>query len=242
MDSAATGGAQHDSRPLAGIRVLTLGWVWAGPVAGQPLAFLGAEVFKVESSARLDMTRGLPPYAEGQPGHDRSFFQHASWAGNGSITLNLETPEGVELLLRLVAESDVVLENYGPGVLERWGLGYDAMRAAKPDIVLFSFPATGLYGPLREVRTYGLSLTSTTGLDSMTGYEAGEPIPFENAYSDPFSGVFGAFTIPVDLTQMPTTPVSAVQAGETWNFQAWYRDVNPMPTSNFTDAIQLPFQ
>jgi benzylsuccinate CoA-transferase BbsF subunit len=181
--------------PLQGIRVINFGWVWAGPVVGQTLGFLGAEVLKIESRARVDMTRNLPPFAEGIADPDRSLSNHACWAGNGSVTIDLKHAEGRTLALRLIAESDVVIENFGPGVMERLGFGYEALRAVKDDIILFSMPAAGLYGPLEHVRTYGLSLTSLTGLDSLVGYKGEAPIPVENAYSDPFAGIFGSFAI-----------------------------------------------
>ena len=181
--------------PLQGIRVVNFGWVWAGPVVGQTLSFLGAEVFKVESRARVDMTRNLPPFAEGKPSPDRSLSNHACWAGNGSVSLNLKEAEALQLAKDLIAQSDVVVENFGPGVMERLGLGYDELRRLKQDIILFSMPGAGLSGPMKDLRTYGLSLTSTTGLDSLVGYKGGDPIPVENAFSDPYSGIFGAFAI-----------------------------------------------
>lgn len=181
--------------PLKGVRVVNFGWVWAGPVVGQTLGFLGAEVLKVESAARVDMTRNLPPFADGIPGPNRSLSNHACWAGNGSVSLNLKEPEAAELALRLIATADVVVENFGPGVMERIGLGYERLREARPDIILFSMPAAGLYGPLEHVRTYGLSLTSLTGLDSLVGYKGGDPVPVENAFSDPYAGIFGAFAV-----------------------------------------------
>jgi len=185
--------------PLKGLRVINFGWVWAGPVAGQTLGFLGAEVLKVESRARIDMTRSLPPFAEGVPGPERSLSNHACWAGNGSVSLNLKHPEAKRLALELIERSDVVIENFGPGVMEQLGLGYLDLRKVKRDIVMCSMPAAGLYGPLRNVRTYGLSVTSTTGLDSMVGYKRGGPVPVENAFSDPFVGIFAAFAILVAL-------------------------------------------
>jgi benzylsuccinate CoA-transferase BbsF subunit len=184
-----------EALPLEGIRVANFGWVWAGPVVGQTLAFLGAEVYKIESYARVDMTRTLPPFGGGERGPNRSLSNHACWAGNGSVSLNLKKPEAVELARELVAHCDVVAENFGPGVMSQLGLGYAELCRVKPDIVLFSMPAAGLDGPLRDVRTYGLSLTSTTGLDSLTGYDDGPPIPMENAFSDPFNGILGAFAI-----------------------------------------------
>ena len=185
--------------PLEGIRVANFGWVWAGPVVGQTLGFLGAEVYKVESNARIDLNRMLPPFAEGEPGHDRSLQNHAGWAGNGSITLNLKTDEARELARKFVATCDVVIENFGPGAMANLDLSYDELRAVKPDIVMLSMPAAGLDGPLKDIRTYGLSLTSITGLDSLTGYPDGPPIPVENAFADPYNGIMGAFAVLVAL-------------------------------------------
>ncbi|MGD9598353.1 MAG: CaiB/BaiF CoA transferase family protein [Steroidobacteraceae bacterium] len=193
--------------PLEGIRVVNLGWVWAGPVVGQTLAFLGAEVLKVESRQRVDMLRTLPPFAEGIPGPDRSLSNHACWAGNGSVSLNLKEQEARDLALELIARSDVVIENFGPGVLDRMGLGYAQLRRAKPDLVMLSMPAAGLTGPLAHVRTYGLSLTSLTGLDSLVGYKGGGPIPFENAFADPMAGIFAAFAVLVALNHRRNTGV-----------------------------------
>lgn len=193
--------------PLKGIRVINFGWVWAGPVVGQTLAFLGAEVLKIESRARIDITRNLPPFAEGEPGPNRSLSNHACWAGNGSVSLNLKEPEALQLVKELIAQSDVVVENFGPGVMERLGLGYDELAQLKKDIILFSMPGAGLTGPMKDLRSYGLSLTSTTGLDSLVGYKGGDPIPVENAYSDPYAGIFGAFAIVTALNHRRNTGV-----------------------------------
>jgi benzylsuccinate CoA-transferase BbsF subunit len=143
--------------------------VWAGPVAGQTLGFLGAEVYKIESRARIDLTRMLPPFGGGVRDPDRSLSNHACWAGNGSVSLNLKKPEARALARQLIAKCDVVIENFGPGVMESLDLGWETLRAVKSDLVMFSMPAAGLTGPLKDIRTYGLSLTSTTGLDSLTG-------------------------------------------------------------------------
>jgi benzylsuccinate CoA-transferase BbsF subunit len=192
---AAAGSGAARRFPLEGIRVVNFGWVWAGPVVGQTLAFLGAEVYKIESRARVDLTRGLPPFAEGIRDPNRSLSNHACWAGNGSVTLDLKREEARELARALIAESDVVIENFGPGVMGKLGLGYEELCKRRPDLVMFSMPAAGLTGPLKNIRTYGLSLTSTTGLDSLTGYLGGPPIPVENAFSDPYNGILGAFAI-----------------------------------------------
>ena len=190
-----SGGGAGGKLPLEGVKVANFGWVWAGPVTGQTLGFLGADVLKVESYARVDMTRTLPPFAGGERDPNRSLSNNACWAGNGSVSLNLKQPEALELARELIAECDVVVENFGPGVMERLGLGYSELKQVKEDVIMFSMPAAGLYGPLKDVRTYGLSLTSTTGLDSLVGYAEGDILPVENAFSDPYNGIFGAFAI-----------------------------------------------
>ncbi len=191
--------------PLKNVRVANFGWVWAGPVVGQTLGFLGAEVYKIESRSRIDINRTLPPFGEGVNDPDRSLQNHAGWAGNGSVTLNLKEPEGLELAKQIVAISDVVIENFGPGAMEALKLGYDELRAVKEDIVMLSMPTAGLSGPLKNVRTYGMSLTSLTGIDSFTGYRDGPPVPVENAFSDPYNGIMGAFAILVALTHRDRT-------------------------------------
>ena len=187
--------ANNGARPLQGLRVANFGWVWAGPVVGQTLNFLGAEVYKVESNVRVDMTRTLPPFGGGESGPNRSLSNHACWAGNGSVTIDFKSEEGLALARQLIMESDVVIENFGPGVMDKIGLGYEEMKKHKADLVMLSMQGAGAYGPLMNTRTYGLSLTSLTGLDSLNGYVDGPPLPVENAYSDPFTGIFGAFAV-----------------------------------------------
>jgi benzylsuccinate CoA-transferase BbsF subunit len=178
--------------PLAGIRVANFGWSWVGPVAGQTFGFLGADVIKIESHSRIDINRTLPPFAEGIASPDRSLQNHAGWAGNGSITLNLRDPRGQELARKLVAHSDIVLENFGPGVMERLHLGYEKLREVRPDLIYVSMPAAGLDGPMSTVRTYGTSLSSIASLDSITGYDASGPVTMENAFADPLGGIVAA--------------------------------------------------
>lgn len=191
--------------PLSGLRIINFGREWLGPVAGQTLAFLGAEVYRVESLVRVDINRTLPPFGGGVKDHNRSLQNHAGWAGNGSITLNLKEPKAVELAKELVAKSDVAIENFGPGVMEKLGLGYQELCKGKSDVVLVSMPAAGLFGALKNVRTYGMSLSSITGLDSLTGYAGGPPVPMENAYADPLGGIIGAFAVLLGLSYRERT-------------------------------------
>jgi benzylsuccinate CoA-transferase BbsF subunit len=191
--------------PLEGVRVANFGWGWLGPVAGQTLSFLGAEVYKIESRTRIDINRTLPPFGAGIRDPDRSLQNHAGWAGNGSITLDLKKPEGQELARQLVARCDVATENFGPGVMDKLHLSYQELQAVKPDIIMASMPAAGLFGPLKDIRTYGMSLSSITGLDSLTGYLGGPPIPVENAFADPLGGVIGALGVLLALNYRDRT-------------------------------------
>jgi crotonobetainyl-CoA:carnitine CoA-transferase CaiB-like acyl-CoA transferase len=181
--------------PLEGVRVANFGWGWLGPVVGQTLGFLGAEVYKIESRARVDINRTLPPFGGGVRDPNRSIQNHAAWASNGSVTINLKKPEGQELARQLVAHCDVAIENFGPGVMKKLHLTYEELRAVKPEMILASLPPAGLFGPLKDIRTYGMSLSSITGLDSLTGYTGGPPMPMENAFADPLGGIVGAFAV-----------------------------------------------
>ncbi len=180
--------------PLSGIRVANFGWGWLGPVAGQTLSRLGAEVYKIESYVRVDINRTIPPFATG---HEKdvncSIQNHAAWSGNGSVTINLKKPEGQQLARELAGQCDLVLENFGPGVMNKLNLDYEQLKAINPNCLLISAPAAGLIGALKNIRTYGMSLSSITGLDSITGYKGGPPIPMENAYADPLGGIICAF-------------------------------------------------
>ena len=122
----------HGPGPLAGVRVIELGLLIAGPFCGRLLGDMGAEVIKVEAPGKPDPFR--------QWGNGRHKGRHLWWPvqsrNKKCITLDLHSARGQELLLQLVAHSDVVLENFRPGTLERWNLGYDRLREANPDIVL----------------------------------------------------------------------------------------------------------
>jgi crotonobetainyl-CoA:carnitine CoA-transferase CaiB-like acyl-CoA transferase len=199
------GEGEKRALPLAGIRVANFGWGWLGPVVGQTLGFLGAEVYKIESRARLDINRTLPPFGGGIRDPDRSLQNHAGWAGNGSVSIDLKKPEGQELARELVARCDVVVENFGPGVIDKLHLSYEQLRAVKPDLIMASMPAAGLFGPLKDIRTYGMSLSSITGLDSITGYLGGPPVPVENAFADPLGGIIGTLGILLALSYRQRT-------------------------------------
>ncbi|WP_168160010.1 CaiB/BaiF CoA transferase family protein [Steroidobacter denitrificans] len=197
VESACATKPQASSQlPLSGMRVANFGWGLVGPMVGQLLSFLGAEVYKIESNARIDFQRKVPPFHRGIPDPDRSIQNHACWAGNGSVTLDLKRPEAQELALKLVAKCDVAIENFSPGVLQRMNLGYEQLKSVRPDLIMVSMPAAGFTGPLHKLRTYGNSLACLAGLDSVTGYyDSSRPLGMETAPADMLGGVIGALAV-----------------------------------------------
>ena len=196
--------------PLRNVRVVDLGSAWAGPMAGQLLADMGAQVIKVESRARMDgMRLGRPMVGEDISGGDRGLWPELQPVFHGlnrnklSITLNLRTDAGRATLRRLVSVSDVVLANFSPGVLERLGMDYDALRAVKPDIIVAAMPAFGDTGPLRDMLAYAPIIQALSGMMSLVGYppEDGEPLvgELQAAWSDTVAALYTALSIAAAL-------------------------------------------
>jgi len=180
--------------PLEGYRGVLLGRIWVAPVLSHLLANFGAEVIRVESMANLCFFRRSLPFFGDQIDPDlNSAFQNWNQCLL-SATANLSKPEAVELIQRLVAKSDIVIENYPPGTMARHGLDYESLRQVKPDIIYISLTAVGQDGPLRDVKTYGPTLGALTGIDSMLGYPDGEPA-FEYCYTDPVGAVTAFFFV-----------------------------------------------
>jgi benzylsuccinate CoA-transferase BbsF subunit len=154
---------------------------------------MGAEVIKVETQKRLDPVRFGPDNLTRDPEMDPLF--HSINRNKLSILLDLTRPKGLELIKKLVKISDVVVENFSPGVMKRFGLDYDELKKLKPDIIMVSFPGVGREGPLSDVVTYGPSLAGLAGLDSMVGYENERVLGMQQAYADINAALHGAFAI-----------------------------------------------
>ncbi len=185
--------AEHS--PLSGLRVLDLGWVWSAPQVGSVLAQFGAEVIKVEHGQRPDNSRLSGAIIrdgrriEGQT-TDMSPMFHQINKGKLGVTLNLKDAAGVDLLKRLAAISDVVLENMSAGTLERTGIGYDALAAVNPRLIMVAMSGAGQFGPLSDMRTYAPTMSSFVGLESLVGYGSEPPTGALNfAIGDPNAAV-----------------------------------------------------
>ena len=169
---AAAPQSQASDGPLAGIRIADFTWAWAGPQGSLLLGMLGAEIIKIESRARLDHSRVHSLTAGSmQGGIDESPVFNDLNLGKRSVTLNLRTEEGRELVRKLVAESDVVLQNMRPGVLDRMGLGYDDLCASKPDIIMLSSSAVGATGPEGRYAGYAPTFLSKIRKVCVSGTE-----------------------------------------------------------------------
>jgi crotonobetainyl-CoA:carnitine CoA-transferase CaiB-like acyl-CoA transferase len=168
---------------LAGVRVLDLGRVVAAPLVGAMLADLGAEVIKIESSSHLDPGRmGRPILPELLDEADRgghvnlmAVFHNVN-RGKRSLTLDLSRPAARDVILRLAESSDVIIENFRPGTMEAFGLGYDELRARNPRIVFVRVSGTGQNGPDRDVLTYAGHAVAMGGMAGLTGYAADAPL------------------------------------------------------------------
>lgn len=162
---------------LAGIRVVDLSRVLAGPYCAQLLADYGAEVIKVEQPGAGDQTRAWgPPWADGNPSGDRlsAYFLSAN-RNKRAMTLNLKSDEGRAIALRLISAADVVIENFTPGTLDKMGLGYETLAAANPRLILCSITGYGQNGPYRDRPGYDAMIQAEGGLMSITGPAEGEP-------------------------------------------------------------------
>lgn len=192
---------QISIKPLAGVRVLDLSWVLAGPVAGRLLSDAGAEVIKIESRKRLDNTRrgrSLPVTAEGPEADpiDRVPMFHNLNAGKKSFAADLSQPDAIEVVKQLAAVSDVVLDNFAPGVMHRLGLGYEVLQAINPGIVMLSMSGTGQQGPLSDVPAYAPTVTSLAGLESLVGYPGEDAVGILGLnLADSFAGLFALHAI-----------------------------------------------
>lgn len=186
--------AQSRGGPLAGVRVVELTKVWAGPYTGKLLAFLGAEVIRVESLGSLDVTRvyGVQDM-NNAPGFKAVNPQKLS------VQIDMKTEKGIGLILDLLAQSDIVVENLRPGAIDRLGLGYEAVRKVKPDIVYVSMGMYGSEGPLAYQTGYAPCFAALAGLSALVGYSGEAPSGMNVRYADSTFGTAAAYAAAVAL-------------------------------------------
>ncbi len=195
--------------PLSGIRVIELARVLAGPWAGQMLADLGADVIKVENPDGGDDTRQWgPPFVQGKDGENLSAaYYHSANRGKRSITADLRSEEGQDLVRRLVKTADVVIENFKLGGLVKYGLDYESLRKINPRIVYCSITGFGQTGPYAGLAGYDYIVQGMSGFMSITGEPDGQPMKAGVAIADIFTGIYAVSAIEAAL-------IHALKSGE----------------------------
>ncbi|NGY03379.1 CaiB/BaiF CoA transferase family protein [Solimonas terrae] len=188
MNLASRGG------PLQGVRVLELTKVWAGPYAGKLLGFLGAEVIRVESEGSLDVTRSF-----GVADINKAPGFRAVNPQKLSVQIDMKTGEGIALILDLLKHCDVLIENLRPGAVKRLGLGYDAVKAVKPDIVYVSMGMYGSEGPLSYQTGYAPCFAALGGVSALVGRDGEPPAGMNVRYADSTFGTAAAYAAAVAL-------------------------------------------
>ncbi|MFQ5380791.1 MAG: CaiB/BaiF CoA transferase family protein [Dehalococcoidia bacterium] len=169
---------------FAGLRVADFAWVGVGPIVSKYLADHGAEVIRVESNTYPEALRRAPPFVDDEPGVDRSGYYANFNSSKLGISLNLKHPRATELVHRLVEKCDVVTESFTPGTMERFGIGYEDLRGARPDLVMIAMPLFGQTGPWAGFSGYGHVLQAAAGFSHLTGFAGEPPIGTGIAYTD----------------------------------------------------------
>jgi crotonobetainyl-CoA:carnitine CoA-transferase CaiB-like acyl-CoA transferase len=195
----------HDA--LAGIRIIDLSMGWAGPLAARQLADMGADVIKVESCERFDWWRSWEATQAwiDDDGAEKSTAFNTVNRNKRNVTLDLEDDEGRDLLLRLVAGANAVVENFSGSVLPKLRLGYDVFKAVNPAIILLSMPAFGSTGPWAGFRAYGSTVEQSSGLPHLTGRTGDPPTMQHVALGDAVGGLNGSAALLTALRHQSRT-------------------------------------
>jgi len=170
--------------PLAGVRVADFFWMIAGPLGSRLFANYGAEVIRIESANRVDRVRETGPHPDGPWSVNADGSFNDCNTNKLSITLDLNTRKGVALARRLVAVSDVVTNNFTGSRMDRWGLGYEALCAIRPELIMLTMPVFGMSGPYARYGAYGNGINASAGMAALSGFPGQPPIGLGSLYPD----------------------------------------------------------
>ncbi len=190
--------------PLDGVKVVELARILAGPWAGQTLSDLGADVIKVEAPEGDDTRRWGPPFVTQEDDTSAAYF-YATNRGKKSVTCDFRTVEGQQMVRDLVADADVLIENFKVGGLAKYGLDYDSLRQVNPKLIYCSITGFGQTGPYAHRAGYDFIIQGMSGLMSVTGEPDGQPQKVGVAVTDIFTGVYSATAILAALVQRGRT-------------------------------------
>lgn len=221
---------QPQSAPLAGIRVLELARILAGPWIGQTLSDLGADVIKVEAPAGDDTRTWGPPFVEDADGDISAAYYHSCNRGKRSITVDFREPEGQAIVRELVARADVLVENFKVGGLKKYGLDYASLKEVNPKLVYCSITGFGQDGPYAHRAGYDFMIQGMGGIMDMTGDPDGEPQKVGVAVADIVTGLYGTIGVLAALRERDVSGVgqqvdmalldsiTAIQANQAMNY------------------------
>lgn len=170
--------------PLEGIRVADFSWVGAGPIATRYLSEFGAEIIKIESKSKPEILRMTGPYKDGIPGIERSGYFSNRNPNKKSISLNMKHPRARDVAARLIEKSDLVINNFRPGVMEKWKLGYEDVKKVKPDIIFVTMSMQGSSGPHSSYMGFGATMNALVGFNHLSGFPEKPPFGTGTNYSD----------------------------------------------------------
>jgi crotonobetainyl-CoA:carnitine CoA-transferase CaiB-like acyl-CoA transferase len=193
------------SAPLAGLRVLELARILAGPWIGQTLADLGADVIKVESPEGDDTRKWGPPFIERGPQDREAAYYHCCNRGKRSVVADFREPTGRAFVHALAARADVLIENFKVGGLSKYGLDYPALQALNPRLIYCSVTGFGQTGPYAQRAGYDVMIQGMSGIMDLTGDPQGEPQKMGVAFADIFTGTYGVIAIQAALAQRERT-------------------------------------
>ncbi len=191
-------------QPLAGLKVVELARVLAGPLAGQTLADLGAEVIKIESPQGDDTRQWGPPFVD-HDGEESAAYFHCCNRGKKSVVIDFRTPEGQAQVKHLVADADILIENFKVGGLAKYGLDYDSLAALNSRLIYCSITGFGQDGPYAKRAGYDYIIQGMSGLMSVTGDPDGQPQKVGVAVTDIFTGIYACTGILAAVNQRHTT-------------------------------------
>lgn len=235
---------------LKGLKVIELSRILAGPWAGQTLADLGADVIKVESPEGDDTRKWGPPFID-HDGEQSAAYFHACNRGKRSVVADFSTAQGVDLVRSLVADADVVIENFKVGGLAKYGLDYESLSAINPRLVYCSITGFGQTGPYKDRTGYDFLIQGMAGIMDLTGDPSGEPQKIGVAFADIFTGLYSVIAIQAALAQRESTghgqhidmalfdAMTGVLANQAMNFLA--TDETPRRLGNAHPNI-VPYQ
>jgi len=192
---------QAPAAPLAGIKVIEVGVAMAGPFCGMTLGDYGADVIKIERVGEGDETRHWPPYFPGEVGY---YFAAAN-RNKRSLSIDLKQPEGVEVLRRLAANADVLVDNFRVGALDALGIGYDALAAINPRLIYCGISGFGTSGPRKHDRANDIFMQAFSGNMSITGEEGRGPVKAGISLADVGAGMFGVIGVLLALRARSTS-------------------------------------